>query len=184
MFDPDLIFQPYYTFQVFTPKECQQIIDDAEAIGFDVPMFTDAEGNTGHHPSRSVMLREGELFDLVAGRLKAEAPRINQYEYTLFDDPVRQIFIIRYDEGALLYEHVDYIGLKGCHTRKLNTTTALNDGFEGGHLTLSDCGYRPLAGVAVGTTAVYPGYAAHSVTQVTKGVRYSLAAWMHGPCYK
>lgn len=176
-------FEPFYRFPVFTPEECLEIIQAAETRGFETKTLVD--DNTGVTTQLvSVMVKDGPLFDLVADRLNAKAAEINPYDFELFDHPVRQIFVIKYGVGSSLAEHVDYNGIDGCHTRKLNTTTALNDGFEGGLLTLSDTNDHPLQHAPIGTTAVYPGYAAHSVTPITSGVRYSLAAWLHGPSFR
>jgi PKHD-type hydroxylase len=70
--------------------------------------------------------------------------------------------------------------------RKLTAVIQLSvpDAYEGGALEL-----RPGAGVheadrAIGTATVFPSFVLHRVTPVTKGSRWSLTLWAHGPAFR
>ncbi|MGQ0563744.1 MAG: 2OG-Fe(II) oxygenase [Gemmobacter sp.] len=70
--------------------------------------------------------------------------------------------------------------------RKLTLVIQLSDpaGYDGGALEL-----RPDANVAVaprtrGTAAIFPAYVLHRVSPVTRGTRWSLTLWAHGPAYR
>ena len=68
-------------------------------------------------------------------------------------------------------------------TRKLTIVTMLTppEAYEGGNLLFLDKGepMRP----AQGSTVIFPPYMAHKVEPVTRGSRYTLVAWAHGPAF-
>ena len=70
--------------------------------------------------------------------------------------------------------------------RKLSVTVSLEDGeaYEGGDLEIYT-GHEPLVvQKKKGMTAFFPSYQLHGVTPVTKGTRYSLVVWVHGPAFR
>ena len=70
--------------------------------------------------------------------------------------------------------------------RKLTIVVQLSDpaDYDGGALEL-----RPDANVAIaprtrGTAAIFPSFVLHRVAPVTRGTRWSLTLWAHGPAYR
>lgn len=171
-------FLPFYTVDLLTTQECLKVIDLAHATGWHDNLLENQVA------SRYCYVDRGELFDLVEEKIIDNLDRLNPYDFDLFDPPVTQVYVWWYQEGNWLNEHTDYQRYKGCNTRKVNLTTALNEGFEGGDLTLTDGDHLPLYQVPTGTCAVYPAWAPHRVTKINRGVRYSLAAWLHGPSFR
>jgi PKHD-type hydroxylase len=67
--------------------------------------------------------------------------------------------------------------------RKISASLLLNDGsdYEGGDLIILD---EIAKNKKQGTIIVFPSFMAHSVTPVTKGIRYTAVCWMNGPKWK
>lgn len=70
--------------------------------------------------------------------------------------------------------------------RKLTLVVQLSDpaGYEGGALELRPAAQVIGADTGRGTATAFPAFVLHRVTPVTKGERYSLAIWAHGPAFR
>ena len=64
------------------------------------------------------------------------------------------------------------------HERKLSSTTFLSDpdDYDGGVFKVGTFEIKPKKG----TMIVFPSFLSHKVTEVTKGIRYSLVSWTEG----
>jgi PKHD-type hydroxylase len=69
------------------------------------------------------------------------------------------------------------------HNRKLSLVMQLSDSseYEGGNLLLHNSAEPTIIQKEKGMVVCFPSYTLHEVTPVTKGERYSLVAWVHGP---
>ena len=77
---------------------------------------------------------------------------------------------------------------KGAHAarRKLTLVIQLSDAadYDGGTLELwPDANITP-APRTRGTAAIFPSFVLHRVTPVTRGTRWSLTLWAHGPAWR
>lgn len=94
--------------------------------------------------------------------------------------------VARYDaarEGGYDW-HIDFG--PGAQSRKLSLSVQLSqpDAYDGGDLEF-DVGLSPKsAGRACGLAIAFPSFIRHRVTPVTRGVRYSLVAWLGGPRFR
>lgn len=91
----------------------------------------------------------------------------------------------RYEAPGEHYEwHIDRGMNSG--TRKLSLSVQLSDpeDYEGGDLELWFGGEPVKAAKQRGMITLFPSYVMHRVAPVTKGVRYSLVAWISGPPFK
>ena len=82
--------------------------------------------------------------------------------------------------------HID-IGHSGTTTsRKLSLVIQLSDpvDYEGGRLEINTAGDAAAMPAAQGSLIAFPSFVLHRVTPVTKGLRFSLAAWVHGPAFR
>jgi PKHD-type hydroxylase len=79
--------------------------------------------------------------------------------------------------------HVDRSGRGVGGRRKLTMVVQLSDpaNYEGGALEFNVDGTVRQAPREAGTAIAFPAYALHRVAPVTRGVRHSLTAWLHGP---
>lgn len=90
-----------------------------------------------------------------------------------------------YKDGGDKYEpHLDKVYAKTA--RKLSFVLQLSDpeDYEGGELKLYT-GHEPVTvEKEKGLLCSFPSYTLHGVTPVTKGTRYSLVIWVHGPPFR
>jgi PKHD-type hydroxylase len=102
-------------------------------------------------------------------------------------DFVEPVQVGSYDVGSHYDWHSDTsLGIKENGTqRKLSVVVMLSDpnDYEGGNLEFNQ--EHPTAVPKVqGSVYVFPSWALHRVTEVTKGHRYTLAAWCRGPAFR
>lgn len=107
------------------------------------------------------------------------------YELTQIED----LQFSEYDESyqGMYRNHTDD-GYDTNHYRKLSFTLQLSDpaDYEGGDLNI----YRfkldePMSvKKEKGMLAAFPSWTIHEVTPVTKGTRYTLVGWVHGPKFR
>jgi PKHD-type hydroxylase len=94
--------------------------------------------------------------------------------------------VARYDaarEGGYDW-HIDFG--PGAQSRKLSLSIQLSnsDAYDGGNLEF-DVGRTPkTARRECGLAIAFPSFVRHRVTPVTRGVRYSLVAWISGPRFR
>ena len=100
-----------------------------------------------------------------------------------FNDPPA---VFKYEAGGKHEWHVDHIPTQS--TRKLSYTIQLSDSndYEGGDLGFFDGGINMKTPEfrQKGNIIVFPSYAWHHITPITKGIRYAMVGWIHGPTYK
>lgn len=75
---------------------------------------------------------------------------------------------------------------KSVAVRKLSLTLQLSapEDYDGGNLEMNFGGDVCTARRDKGMMTIFPSYALHRVTPVTRGTRYSLVAWVSGPPFK
>lgn len=119
-------------------------------------------------------------------RLTQVASRLNHENFRFALDGFEEhVQLARYRaEVAGHYDwHVDRGGRSIGGRRKLTVVVQLTDpaDYDGGALEFNVDGVVREAPRAAGTAIAFPAYALHRVTPVTRGVRHSLTAWLHGP---
>ena len=181
-------------YNVFSSQECNHIIQIAENLGFERAKIIGDDGNA----DGSADLRTNDISYLtrtdetqfIYDRLFQRITRVNNLHFQSGIFALGDVNVCRYDSTKQQHYgwHVDQMMVKdnGAFQRKLTTTTLLNDRseFEGGLLQVNlaskncDWDHGPQH---IGDTSVFPSFAVHRVTPVTKGVRYSMVAWFLGP---
>ncbi len=91
--------------------------------------------------------------------------------------------LYRYPTSGFLNAHMD-IGKGHMSARKLGITVQLSeaDSYEGGELEFIDS--AETAPRELGTIVIFPTYMMHRVRPVTRGERFSLVSWVHGPAFR
>lgn len=82
--------------------------------------------------------------------------------------------------------HVDF-GEGMMATRKLSVVVQLSPGhaYDGCDFSMmSDRGFAKLPYREQGDAFMFPSWTPHSVAPITRGVRYALVAWVHGPRFR
>jgi len=114
----------------------------------------------------------------------------NNEEFFKFDlDKIERLQFTYYDsaEQGCYKTHKDPLIWDTPHNRKLSLVLQLSDPdeYEGGQLLIYQNSKEPiLIPRQKGMIVMFPSYTLHEVTPVTKGERYSLVAWIHGPPFR
>ena len=172
--------------QYFSPAECKQIIS---LLGETAPSLLSQAGedqvsDTYVRNSTSTYIgKDGEsewLFD----RIETMMWDANQY-YRFDIKYIAKLQVIKYNEGDFFNWHLD-IGEGESSTRKLSLISFLSDPseYEGGDLRVGISSHLAQFEQHQGSAIVFPSYIPHVVEKVTKGTRYSLVAWIHGPSFR
>jgi len=115
----------------------------------------------------------------------AYANSIN-FNYDISDRDSESMQISRYEVGQFYNKHTDFSPYRdhSAHLRKLSLSLQLSseDEYDGGELILDLPGdYEEyIFSKKKGSIIVFDSRVTHRVTEVTKGVRYSLVKWVQG----
>jgi PKHD-type hydroxylase len=91
------------------------------------------------------------------------------------------------EESGFYEKHVDpMVGQYLPENRKLSLVVQLSDpdDYEGGDLCLYTGKDPTIIEKKRGRVVFFPSYTLHEVKPVTKGTRYTLVGWVHGPAFK
>jgi len=107
---------------------------------------------------------------------KFDLEKIEKLQFTYYDS----------DEKGTYDKHVDPLQWDIPHNRKLSVVVQLSDPseYEGGELILYNSKNGSKIEKKKGMAVFFPSYTLHECTPVSKGKRYSLVAWVHGPAFK
>jgi PKHD-type hydroxylase len=103
--------------------------------------------------------------------------------HMVFENDVPRFLEYRSADNARYNTHLD-IGPDAAANRKLSWTLQLSneDDYDGGEVVMAQAPESPLSR-AQGSLSVFPSYLSHAVEPVTRGVRYSVVGWCHGPSF-
>lgn len=129
------------------------------------------------------------LRDLVWGYIQ-EANR-QGFGFDIQYLPALQYTVYKAEDGGHYGWHTDMSFVNNLpYTRKLSFTLQLSDSdeYEGGDFEIEDqYNGAALANENIrgkGTIIIFPSFASHRITPVTKGIRRSLVAWAEGPKFR
>ena len=114
---------------------------------------------------------------------------VYKFNLTMIAEPS---IYLRYDgdEQGKYDPHIDIGPTYPTSLRKLSSTIILNDDYEGGDLIFNGVGMESeddkqnsMYPKTPGTIIFFPSYLVHGVTPVTKGTRYAIVTWIHGPSF-
>ena len=184
---------PYILYPaLFMVRECKQLIGDAQAAGL-VPATVGNSAQAQQAPSvrRShvAWLDHGPKTHWLYKRLESALSdaRKNHYPVNVSGFYERiQLTRYRAEDSGHYAAHKD-LAPGRASVRKLSMVALLSppSDFEGGRLEMlgapSHCQKTELR---QGTLVVFPSYELHRVTPITKGTRWSLVTWLHGPHWR
>lgn len=182
--------EPYaWASEIFSPQELDLIID----IGKTLPQEDGGVNNSGipsldTRRSKVAWIKPEINTEFIFQRIAEAVRSINDsfYKYDLTE--MENIQFSEYDSSYLgMYRNHTDDGFEA-YQRKLSFSLQLSspEDYEGGDLLM----YRfkldnPFEVVKQrGLIAVFPSWTIHEVTPVTKGTRYTLVGWCHGPRFK
>jgi len=131
----------------------------------------------------------GWLYDRIAQRVKWANDQLYGFDLSGLIEPIQ---FLKYTtaQGELpnghYTWHVDF-GEGAMATRKLSMVIQLSppEAYDGCEFRMySDRGPQELAYRGQGAAFMFPSWTPHSVAPITRGVRYALVCWVHGPRFR
>lgn len=188
---PNLAGDPTYVGNLLTPEECNGLIAASERDLKLGPGQVDGEridpsirkSDIGWISPQS---EHRWLFDRIKDCVNAVNSDWFRYNLIGFEG----IQLARYSgtdgQSGFYASHVDLMATDFGTVRKLSFSIQLSnpEAYDGGDVLL----YRSLTessamSKAVGSITFFPSYTVHEVLPVTRGTRYSLVGWAHGPAF-
>lgn len=168
----------------FSAAECQRVIAlGAELAPMDGGVTADARAAPDVRRSTIHAVARSERTGWLYAKLENAVAEVNQgYRFEL--EGIGELQLARYGPGHFYDWHLD-IGKGSLSTRKLSVSLQLSDpaDYDGGDLEIQFDKDGP-SPKAIGTLIVFPSYLCHRVMPVTRGERWSLVAWVHGPPFR
>ncbi len=171
---------------LLNPQEMDDLIAYCDEKG-STGTLTGGVNETNYRRSHVAWVRMEDGYEWLYQRVAKAAQGFNERFFGVEITGIEQALqVARYDadtKGG--YEwHTDF-GMDQ-QTRKLGISVQLSDPdtYEGGALEF-DVSTEPTLGPRErGMVIGFPSYVRHRVAPVTKGARYSLVAWIHGPRWR
>ena len=183
-------YEPYcWNTEVFTCDEIERIKVIGRRLGINRAQ-TGGEGKNclDHRRSFNSWIHPNEYTSWIYERLTSVVNQNNEkffnFDLTMIEN--LQFTYYNSEEQGCYKAHVDPNCWSLPHNRKLSIVVQLSspEEYEGGELKL----YNSHEGITIkkekGLVVSFPSYTLHEVTPVTKGERYSLVAWVHGPSFR
>lgn len=172
--------------EIFTPGECQDIIDMCLGIGLDKATTYSPEQSDKIRNSAVTFLYPNDVNAWIFGRMTEAIIEINNNHFGF--DIFGLIEGLQFTQYVAPAQHYDW-HIDRDHNftpRKLSVSVMLSDPstLKGGQLEMrfSRLSDKPIQ--FQGTGIFFPSYVLHRVAPITKGIRYSLVAWVSGPPFK
>ncbi|MGP6086787.1 2OG-Fe(II) oxygenase [Antarctobacter jejuensis] len=180
------MLSPYALESLFSQSECDRIIRLAHADDFAEAGLVRGRQNESIRIARIVWLDEEGEAGWIFRRVVEAVRDVNRahFGFSLTEFAERsQIAVYEADAGGHFDWHSDIGGGTFAAKRKLTLVAQLSEDsdYDGGRLELNGNGQGESVGTARGSAVLFPSFTLHRVTPVTRGRRYSLTTWVHGP---
>lgn len=181
--------------EVFTPEECQSIIDFRNSIDiFKAGVGTDDVRTVDKNLRNSnvAWIAPSDKSRWIFERLQATICQLNTEYFHIDLDYIQHLQLTEYDSEYLGHygQHMDGVYGEPSETqrRKLSLSIQLTSSneYEGGDLILYPYSFDApiLSDKDQGSMTLFRSHIIHEVKPVTKGTRFSLVAWVIGPDWK
>jgi PKHD-type hydroxylase len=170
---------------LFSADECLQVIEFATALPAAEATIGERQRAVLSDYRRSTIrwLERSEetqfLFDRIAKLVSCFNERYFGFALSGF---MRGLQYAEYEKGGKFDWHMDF-GPGDASCRKISVTVLLNEAaeFEGGAFETLTYGNARAIEMGRGDAIVFPSYVVHRITQISRGHRCSLVAWIYGP---
>ena len=179
----------------FSPEVCAKILEE----GLKLPVkdaTLGVDGNTDlvdYRKSKVRFIQKNDPnFQWLFDELWKLAIETNDNWFSFHISRITYIQLAEYDESYSGHydKHHDVFWMNNdpYYHRKLTAVIQLSDPstYGGGNLELYNTQESPSTDEirTQGTVLLFPSFLEHQVTEVTKGIRYSLACWFDGPKWR
>lgn len=162
-----------------SPSHCRRLISLAEKKGLN-SIEEDRYGQASTTTACRLLPEDDELiYELFARKATELNAEIWQMSLSGIYEPVS---ILRYRTADWIRPHID-ADYRVPDPSKLSCTVQLvpGDYFTGGLLTIAETEVFQLD---IGDAVLFPSHMLHTVSPITSGERFALAAWVHGPPFR
>ena len=172
---------------VFTDKEIERIIVIGKRLN---PKRSEIGGPRGadcldHRRSFVSWIGANSETEWIFRKITDIVKQNNQQFWNFDLEKIEKLQFTHYlsSEEGTYHAHTDPTQWSLPHNRKLSMSLQLSDpnDYEGGELLLHLSHNPTVISKQKGLMVFFPSHTLHEVTPVTKGERYSLVAWIHGP---
>jgi PKHD-type hydroxylase len=181
----------YASIPLFNDKEIKKIIDKLDDNKWDDSMVYDnkTEEISKHkirtNKEQPLWPEQGGFpFDIITEEIFNVNSEYWNFDIRYIDFAKDPPLVLKYVLNQEFNWHFDMSGVSS--TRKLSFTIQLSDSddYEGGDLQFGPVIEHKPEIRKKGNITIFPSYVWHRVTPVTKGNRYALVGWVHGPAFK
>ena len=124
------------------------------------------------------------IYQKISNLLK----KVNDEHFNFDLSKIEKLQFTKYhsDDNGFYVKHLDKFYKNTTENRKLSFVLQLSSpsDYEGGELIIHNSQTPSSIKKGKGMIAFFPSYILHEVTPVTKGTRYTLVGWIHGPLFK
>jgi len=180
------------TESIFTPKQCQMIVDAGHQQKPEVAKV--GGGETGAHDTKKRVttiswipfVKMPEMYKTIENQLSIVNLNHFGFDGVNLTEPAQ---FTEYPKGGFYDWHMDLnaFGQDGQNPiRKISMTLLLSDpkDFTGGDLMFSDLGNEKPIQLKQGQAIFFASFLRHKVAPVKKGIRRSMVMWFGGPPLK
>ena len=166
----------------FSPEECTRIIEVSKSFGLEKGVVREADIDAKVRDSRIARFGKTETTAWIYDRIFDVVGPLNRdtWHFDLAGAEVLQF--ASYGIGGHYDWHLDLGVSYPLTMRKVTVAIQLSDpaSYDGGDFEALYGKQIDVAPRELGAVVVFPSYVLHRVTPVTRGVRCSLNAWIHG----
>jgi len=175
----------YWKWEAELPDSvCQAIIDEGLKLPIDEAIIGSGESRKTDESQRKSKTSWFPQNSWVCGLTSHYVNMANRqaWNYEIVGHEEAQFTV--YEPGGYYHFHEDSAQVGLNNFRKLSIVITITDpvDYEEGHFEFED-GSQP-DNRARGSIIVFPSFIKHRVVPVTKGTRYSLVNWFHGPQFR
>lgn len=129
------------------------------------------------------------LYDRIAQKITSANRDYYQFDLTGLLEPIQFLKYTVAENGGQNGHYIWHqdAGAGSMGNRKLSLVVQLSpvSAYEGCRLSwFGEYGAQESPAVDQGEAVIFPSYVPHMVSSITKGVRYALVAWVHGPRFR
>jgi PKHD-type hydroxylase len=174
---------------VFSSIECQRIIATALAGSFEDAALVGGQYAGNMRRSRNFWLDDEGDSAWVFRRLLDTIASCNRDHFHFdLEEFLERMQVAWYgaETGGFFDWHTDCGTGPLAARRKLTIVVQLSEenSYSGGLLETNADGHIRTASRTIGSALLLPSFVLHHVTPVTRGERYSLTLWSHGPAFR